>query len=395
VNATRETLPIRGAWLIALLTALAALGQFASSVYLPSMPAMEIGLDASRGAVQATMTAYLAAFALLQVVYGPLADRFGRRPIMLLGGVLFVAGSVICLLGTSIEMVIVGRVVQAMGACAGVVASRAVTRDLFEGPDLSKVMAAIAMAFSVVPAVAPLIGGALQQLIGWRASFGASALFGAIVLVAVILWLRETNRSAKVQLSIGSIWSGYRTVASHKQFRAYALTTAATMGGLFAFLTGAPAVAIQEAGLSPMEFGLYPALSIPGFIISGVLVRRLVAKTGDAYLMKIGGTVAAIGCLAMLAVAVAGQTTALTMLVCMLVFVCGMGFVFSLGHAGALRHFPERAGVASGLMGVLQLGSAAVFSGLVAAAAAWGAMGFAAGMAVAGVVAFAFSRGCR
>ena len=104
---------------------------------------------------------------------------------------------------------------------------------------------------------------------------------------------------------------------------------------------------------------------------------------------------AAIGCLAMLAVAVAGQTTALTMLVCMLVFVCGMGFVFSLGHAGALRHFPERAGVASGLMGVLQLGSAAVFSGLVAAAAAWGAMGFAAGMAVAGVVAFAFSRGCR
>ncbi|MCA8927582.1 MAG: multidrug effflux MFS transporter [Alphaproteobacteria bacterium] len=393
--ATRETLPLRGAGLIALLTALAALGQFASSVYLPSMPAMQTGLDASRGAVQATMTAYLAAFAIFQIVYGPLADRFGRRPIMLLGGVLFVVGSLLCMTAQSIGFVIVGRMVQAMGACAGVVASRAVTRDLFEGPELSKVMAAIAMAFSAVPAVAPVIGGALQELIGWRASFAAATGFGVVVLLAVTVWLRETNRSTKVRLSFGTIWSGYRTVAGNPQFRAYALTTAATMGGLFAFLTGAPAVAIQEAGLSPMEFGLYPALSIPGFIISGTLVRKLVAKTGDAYLMKVGAAVAALGCLAMLAIAAGGLVTAWSMMVCMMIFVCGMGFVFSLGHAGALRHFPERAGVASGLMGVLQLGSAAVFSGVVAAVASWGALGFAAGMAVAGVAAFVFSRGCR
>ena len=395
VIATRESLPIRGAGLIALLTALAALGQFASSVYLPSMPAMQTGLDATRGAVQATMTAYLAAFAIMQIVYGPLADRFGRRPIMVLGGVLFVAGSALCMAAQSIEAVIVGRMVQAMGACAGVVASRAVTRDLFEGPELSKVMAAIAMAFSAVPALAPVIGGALQEAAGWRASFAASALFGGIVLLAVLVWLRETNRSERQALNFGSIWGGYKIVASHKQFRAYAFTTAATMGGLFAFLTGAPAIAIQEAGLSPMEFGLYPALSIPGFIISGTLVRKLVAKTGDAPLMRIGAGLAALGCLAMLAVAWTDNVTALTMLACMLVFVCGMGFVFSLGHAGALRHFPERAGVASGLMGVLQLGSAAVFSGLVAAAAVWGAMGFATGMAIAGVAAFLFSRGCR
>ena len=125
MNATRETLPIRGAGLIALLTALAALGQFASSVYLPSMPAMEVGLGASRGEVQATMTAYLAAFAVMQVVYGPLADRYGRRPIMLSGGTLFVVGSLLCMVANSVEFVIVGRIVQAMGACAGVVASRA------------------------------------------------------------------------------------------------------------------------------------------------------------------------------------------------------------------------------------------------------------------------------
>lgn len=395
VRATRETLPIQGAGLIALLTALAALGQFASSVYLPSMPAMEIGLNASRGAVQATMTAYLAAFAVMQVVYGPLADRFGRRPIMLLGGLLFVSGSLLCVGAESIEAVILGRMVQAMGACAGVVASRAVTRDLFEGAELSKVMAAIAMAFSAVPALAPVVGGVLQEAAGWRASFAASALFGGIVLAAVAFWLRETNRSLQTRLSFGSVWAGYRMVAGNKQFRAYAFTTAATMGGLFAFLTGAPAIAIQEAGLSPLEFGLYPALSIPGFIVSGTIVRRLVAKTGDAPLMRVGAALAAAGCLAMLAVAWAGAITAWSMLACMMVFVCGMGFVFSLGHAGALRPFAERAGAASGLMGVLQLGSAALFSGLVAAAASWGAIGFAAGMAVAGIAAFVFSRGCR
>ena len=116
--ATRETLPIRGASLIALLTALAALGQFASSVYLPSMPAIQQALNASRSEVQLTMTAYLAAFAVMQVVYGPLADRFGRRPIMLSGGTLFVAGSLLCMAANSIEWVIFGRIVQAIGACS-------------------------------------------------------------------------------------------------------------------------------------------------------------------------------------------------------------------------------------------------------------------------------------
>ena len=395
MNATRETLPIRGAGLIALLTALAALGQFASSVYLPSMPAMEVGLGASRGEVQATMTAYLAAFAIMQIVYGPLADRFGRRPIMLVGGVLFVAGSLLCMAASTVEVVVVGRIVQAMGACAGVVASRATTRDLFDGPDLSKVMAAIAMAFSAVPAIAPIIGGALQEGIGWRASFAASAIFGGIVLMAVIVWLRETNRSARASLDFGSVWAGYKVVGGHRQFRAYALTTAATMGGLFAFLTGSPSVAIDEAGLTPLQFGLYPSLSIPAFIVTGTIVRKLVSKTGDAPLMRVGGMLAAVGSLAMLGVALSGHVSAISILICLTFFVAGMGFVFSLGHAGALRHFPERAGVASGLMGVLQLGSAAVFSGLVAAFAGFGATGFALAMAVAGVSALIFSRGCR
>jgi len=395
VNATRETLPIRGAGLIALLTALAALGQFASSVYLPSMPAMEVGLGASRGEVQATMTAYLAAFAVMQVVYGPLADRYGRRPIMLFGGTLFVVGSLLCMVANSVEFVIVGRIVQAMGACAGVVASRATTRDLYEGPDLSKVMAAIAMAFSAVPAIAPIIGGALQETVGWRASFAASAIFGGIVLLAVIVWLRETNRSPQTKLDFASVWAGYKIVGGNKQFRAYAFTTAATMGGLFAFLTGSPSVAIDEAGLTPLEFGLYPSLSIPAFIVTGTIVRKMVAKTGDAPLMRVGGLLAAVGCVAMLGVAWTDNISAVSILICLSIFVAGMGFVFSLGHAGALRHVPERAGVASGLMGVLQLGAAAVFSGLVAAFASFGATGFALAMAVAGVSALVFSRGCR
>lgn len=396
-NATRDTLPIRGAWLIALLTALAALGQFASSAYLPSMPAMQAGLGASAGAVQLTMTAYLAAFALVQLVFGPVSDRYGRRPVMLAGGLLFILGSGLCMVAPSIETVILGRAIQGIGACAGVVASRAVTRDLFDGAELTRVSAAIAMAFSLVPAIAPLIGGGLQMLAGWHGNFAAAGLFGIAVFIPVVLYLRETNRSQVDRLRPATIWAGYRAVAAHPQFRAYAFTTSAVMGGLFAFLTGAPSMLVGDGPgqVSPIEFGIYPALSIPGFIVSGIIVRKTVVKAGDAPLMRRGALFAGLGGLMMLAAALLGQAGVWTLLVSMMVFVVGMGFVFSVGHAGALRHFKERAGTASALMGVLQLGSAAVFSGLAAAMADWGALGFGVGMAVAGLAAVVFSRGCR
>ena len=397
MTAGKAELPIRGGWLIALLTALAALGQFASSAYLPSMPAMEAGLGASASAVQLTMTVYLAAFAAVQLFFGPLADRFGRRPVMLAGGVLFILGSLLCMAAESIETVILGRAIQGVGACAGVVASRAVTRDLFEGPELTRVTAAIAMAFSLVPAIAPLIGGGLQMLAGWHGNFAAAALFGIAVFVPVMLYLRETNRSKLERLRPGAILAGYREVAAHPQFRAYALTTSAVMGGLFAFLTGAPSVLVGEGPgkISPIEFGIYPALSIPGFILAGMIVRKTVATSGDAPLMKRGALFACLGGVMMLGAAVLGMAGVWGVLISMMVFVVGMGFVFSVGHAGALRHFKERAGTASALMGVMQLGTAAVFSAIVAALAGLGVLSFAIAMTVAGIAAVYFSRGCR
>ena len=397
MTAGKAELPIRGGWLIALLTALAALGQFASSAYLPSMPAMEAGLGASASAVQLTMTVYLAAFAAVQLFFGPLADRFGRRPVMLAGGVLFILGSMLCMAAESIETVILGRAIQGVGACAGVVASRAVTRDLFEGPELTRVTAAIAMAFSLVPAIAPLIGGGLQMLAGWQGNFAAAALFGIAVFVPVLLYLRETNRSKLERLRPGAILAGYREVAAHPQFRAYALTTSAVMGGLFAFLTGAPSVLVGEGPgkISPIEFGIYPALSIPGFILAGMIVRKTVATSGDAPLMKRGALFACLGGVMMLGAAVLGMAGVWGVLISMMVFVVGMGFVFSVGHAGALRHFKERAGTASALMGVMQLGTAAVFSAIVAALAGLGVLSFAIAMTVAGIAAVYFSRGCR
>jgi DHA1 family bicyclomycin/chloramphenicol resistance-like MFS transporter len=392
---TRETLPIKGGMLIALLTALAALGQFASSVYLPSMPAMEQGLNASTSAVQFTMTAYLAGFAIMQLVYGPLADRYGRRPIMLVGLVLFLIGSVMCFAATGIETVIIGRAVQAMGACAGVVASRATTRDLFDGPELTKVMAAIAMAFSIFPAVAPILGGYLQETIGWQASFAASAIFGVAVLVPSLLFLRETNRSQMARLDVASIWQGYKIVASNKQFRSFAFTVSAVMGALFAFLTGSPAALVGDGLISPMEYGLYPALTIPGFIVTGIIVRKTVEKVGDAALMRRGAWLTLAGGALMVALPLLGFTGVARVLIPMGVFVCGMGFVFSVGHAGALRNFPERAGVASALMGVVQVGTAAVASALVALLADLGPLSFPISMFVCTGAAAVFSRGCR
>ena len=397
MSSDKPSLPIKGGWLIALLTLTAALGQFASSAYLPSLPAIEAGMSTTAGAVQLTMTAYLAAFAVMQLVFGPLADRYGRRPVMISGMLLFMGGSLLCVVAGSIEVIILGRAVQAVGACAGVVASRAITRDLFDGPQLTKVMAAIAMAFSIVPAVAPVIGGLLQESVGWEGSFVASAILGLIVLVPVLLYLSETNQSRMDRINPSAIWAGYREVGGNPQFRAYALTTSAVMGALFAFLTGAPTALIGDGPgqVSPLEFGIYPALTIPGFMVAGMMVRKSVNKTGDAPLMKRGALIAAAGGLLMVGFSVAEFGGVGEILYPMIVFVVGMGFVFSVGHAGALRHFKERAGVASALMGVLQLGTAAVFSAIAAGLAHMGSLSFAIAMAVAGVAAVVFSRGCR
>lgn len=154
------------AYVIVLLTAISTLGSFATSVYLPSMPAIGAAMSASPAMVQVTLTVFLIVFASGQILFGPLSDRFGRRPIMLAGFAIYVAASLACALAAGFGLLVLARAAQALGACAGMVVSRAMVRDAFDGPDMTKVLSAIAVAAAAVPAAAPLIGGGLEALLG-------------------------------------------------------------------------------------------------------------------------------------------------------------------------------------------------------------------------------------
>src|SRR6266705_6818540 len=230
---------------IAVLAALAATGTLATNILLPSLPQMAASLNVTSAAVTSAITIFLAVFAIGQLVVGPISDRFGRRWPVLIGFAVFFAGSVWCGLATDLPNLLTGRVIQAAGACATSVLSRAIARDLFAGPALARAMALIMVAMSAAPGFSPLLGGALDHSFGWRSEFvfvGVFAVIGAIAYGAV---LGETHRSTRIPLHPLAITRNYVGLVAARRFLVPAATVSLIMGGLFAMFSAAPRVFIE------------------------------------------------------------------------------------------------------------------------------------------------------
>jgi len=354
-------------FLVILLTVMSALGQFATSVYTPSFPAIGAEFGVSSAAVQLTLTVALASFALGQLVYGPLTDRFGRRSVLLPGILVYIAGSVLCAGAPALEALIVGRILQAVGACAGIVVARAVVRDLYDGAEMVRVFAIIALAFSFVPAAAPLIGGYLQEWVGWRASFVATVVFGVAVLVAALWRLPETIQVRLPRLELGHFVGAYWSVLTTPSFIRYCATTSLVMAALFGFLAGAPLVVIGELGVAPSTYGLFPSMTVAGFVVGSTLVRRQAGRWSDSTSVRLGAAITLAGSVLLLSLILAGYRNVWVVVGPMLVFVTGMGMVVPVASAACMREFKHQAGTAAALMGFLQMGGAAI--GTVAVAA--------------------------
>jgi len=354
-------------FIIALLTALSTLGSFATSVYLPPMPAIGVALQASPSAVQVTLTTFLIFFASGQLLFGPLPDRFGRRRIMLAGFVIYVAASLGCALAASIGLLAGARAVQALGACAGMVVSRAMVRDAFDGPAMTKVLSAIAVAAAAVPAAAPLIGGGLEALFGWRAAFFAAMLVGIVVAVLAMSYLPETNHRPLPRIDGLELLRAYVPVLASPHFLVLAGVNAFAFGALFAFLSGSPHVMIEVIGISPAEYGIYPPMAIIGGVIGGILTGRLAGRVAERRLVSTGLVLLLIGALAMPSFFLLGMAWASTITVSMFVLSAGMSILLPVCTAAAIRPFAARAGTASALMGFTQMATAGLGSGIVAA----------------------------
>jgi DHA1 family bicyclomycin/chloramphenicol resistance-like MFS transporter len=344
---------------IAVLAALAATGTLATNILLPSLPEMAASLRVSSASVTSAITIFLAVFAIGQLVVGPVSDRFGRRWPVLTGFAVFLAGSVWCGLADDLPSLLVGRVIQAAGACATSVLSRAIARDLFAGTALARAMALIMIAMAAAPGFSPLLGGALDHAFGWRSEFAFIGIFAAIGAIAYGAVLGETHRSTRIPLDPLAIAKTYLGLSTDRRFLVPAATVSLIMGGLFAMFSAAPRVLIEGLGFTPIELGLFFAGTVMVVFAAGMLATRLAPRFGLDRSIRGGLVAAAAGSVAILLVAIF-HATFLPFLGAMCVFLLGMGIVNPLGTAQALSPFGEKAGAASALVGFWQMMGAAI-----------------------------------
>ena len=268
-------------WLIALLP---GLGVFASSIYLPSLPAMAVDLRVPVAWVQFSITVYLLAMTCCMLVIGPLSDRLGRRRLTLATLGLFLLGSALAMVAEHIAVLLVARALQGMGASGGVVLARSMLRDRFSDQAAAKTSAHMSILIAVAPIVAPMVGGTLQQLFGWRANLLLIALLAIALLCITARWLHETHPAHKRQaVSARSTMQGYLRMLATRQFMAYTIPIALGTAAAFAYQTAAPVLLIGQLHMSAAEYGVYAAMPAVGFIVGGSMTIRLASRVpGDA-----------------------------------------------------------------------------------------------------------------
>lgn len=346
---------------ILFLGALIAFGPISTDLYLPALPSLVGAFATDVATVQLTLSVFVAGFAVGQLIYGPLSDRFGRRVALLIGMGVFFLASVGCAFAASMEALIAGRFVQALGASAGPVLARAIVRDLFERDRAARAMALMSSAMALVPLVAPLIGGQLQVLFGWRASFAAMAAFGGIMLLIGVFGVQETNRHRDpLAMRPRRLLTNFRAILTNGGFLGYAAVVGLTYASLFAFISGSSFVLIGVYGIAPERFGFAFSAVVCGYLSGSLSAGKLAGRWGVERLVAFGtvATTLAGGLLAGLAWAGVDHLAAVILPMSCVFF--AIGLVIPAGTAAAVAPFTTMAGASSSLLGFVQLSCGAI-----------------------------------
>lgn len=344
---------------MALLVALMVTSQMAITIFLPSLPSMAGDLGTSQALVQMTVSAYLGAFALAQLVVGPISDAIGRRKPLIAGLILFTLGSIACAAAPTIDILIAARMIQAIGGCACLVVGRAIVRDTTDGPAATRAMAYLGMSLAVAPMLAPLVGGQLETAFGWQSSFLFTALLGGLTLFATMLTLGETLPvSARRYTHVISLTRTYLRLCAMGKFMGYSFSSA-FMGAAFqAFLAGAPFALIVIMGVPVEQLG-YFIMAVPiGYIIGNFISSRMSHRASRRRMIWVGGIMAVAGTAILVFLPLTGMDSPYTLILPLAFYSCGSGFLIPNSLAGALTAVePAAAGSAAALGGFLQMGA--------------------------------------
>lgn len=353
---------------VLLLILIATVGPVALNIFMPSMPGMQAVFGVDYATVQLTLTFYLVAMAISQVVFGPLSDRYGRRPLLLIGLVLFVVGSALAAFAPTIELLIAARMIQGIGGASGLVLTRAIIRDCYDRSKSASMIGYVTMGMVVGPMLAPYFGGVLDEHYGWQSSFIALIILGSAIFAVTYLAMRETNTSRTAGAGFGPLFEGARILFASPAFWAYAAVLSFASASFFAFLAAAPYIAVDLMGLPPRVYGQYFPLGAIGYMTGNFLSGRYSERFGPNRMIKVGCLIGLVAAAGLIFSAVLGIMHPLSLFLPMMFTALSNGLVLPNATANIVSIRPDHAGAAAGVSGALQLlvgAAATVFVGAI------------------------------
>lgn len=348
-----------------ILVAMTALGPLGLNIFMPSMPGLAKYFDVSYGLIQLTLTFYLIAMGVAQLAYGPISDRYGRRPVLIWGLAIYCIGSLACALAPSVFLLMLGRALQALGGAAGLVLGRAIIRDLYDRDRSAAMIGYVSMAMSLAPMLAPALGGYLDSLFGWRTSFAFCSAAGLLVFGWIIVTLPETLPQRGLGEGVGALLRAYGSLLRSPVFCGYMLQTAFTSGVFFAFIAGAPFVVVTVMGLPPSAYGLWFIVVSLGYLSGNFLTGRYAVRLGVDRMLAYGAVAQLVGIAALALCSWLGVLSLPGIFLPMAVVGMSNGLTLPNGIAGAVSVNPQAAGTAAGLSGALQMLTGALVALLV------------------------------
>lgn len=341
-------------WLL-VCASLTALGPLSIDMYLPSFPALAADLGVDIGRVQLTLGTFLVGLAAGQAFYGPISDRFGRKPPLYAGLALYAAAAAGCALARDVEALMLWRFLQALGGCAGMVMARAVIRDRLEAHESARAFSSLMLVMGLAPILAPIIGGAVLGVFGWRAIFWLLCGASLLILLVVHRYMEESlDHASAMPLRLGRVLSNYGELLRDRGFVGYSLSAGCAQAGMFAYIAGSPFVLIELHGIAPSHYGFVFGTNALGLIAMSQVNARLVRNRALDHVLR-GALLAPCAAGVMLAaVALAGTAPLPVLLAGFFVFIGSLGCILPNASALAMAHQGHRAGTASALMGTLQ-----------------------------------------